>query len=101
MEPRDDRDSIASSRAPDDLRHYGSDWTRHWQPSPSAVRFPTTVEEVQELVRWAVRDRVPLVPSGGRTGLSGAAVAASGEVVVSVERLRWAAPVFRAHTPIV
>src|SRR5690606_12696236 len=32
--------------------------------------------------------RVALVPSGGRTGLSGGAVAARGELVVSLERMQ-------------
>jgi FAD/FMN-containing dehydrogenase len=36
-------------------------------------------------VLWANEHKVALVPSGGRTGLSGAAVAANGEVVVSFD----------------
>src|SRR6478672_73792 len=70
-----------------DLRFYGRDETKHWEPRPSAVVFPETVEEVQSLVRWARSTRTALVPSGGRTGLSGAAVAANGEVVVSMQRM--------------
>jgi FAD/FMN-containing dehydrogenase len=42
---------------------------------------------VQAIVRWANAERVALVPSGGRTGLSGGAVAANGELVVSLERM--------------
>ncbi|NDV12308.1 FAD-binding oxidoreductase [Crenobacter caeni] len=66
---------------------YGLDWTRYWQPDTPAVLFPTTVDEVVAIVRWARRHKVALVPSGGRTGLSGGAVAAGGEVVVSFERM--------------
>ncbi len=36
-------------------------------------------------MRWANQHQVALVPSGGRTGLSAAAVAANGEVVVSFD----------------
>ena len=68
--------------------HYGRDWTRFWQPCPRAIAFPESSEQVIELVRWARREGVALVPSGGRTGLSGGAVAAAGELVVSFERMR-------------
>lgn len=73
---------------PADLRHYGQDWTRQAVPAPRAVVFPQHTAQVSALVRWAMDRRVALVPSGGRTGLSGGAVAANGEVVVSMERMR-------------
>ena len=47
--------------------------------------FPKSVEQVQAIVRWANQHKVGLVPSGGRTGLSAAAVAANGEVVVAFD----------------
>ncbi len=72
----------------DSLAHYGRDWTRFWPAAPSAVVFPRSTEEVQALVRWARSSGTSLVPSGGRTGLSGGAVAAAGEVVVSFDRMR-------------
>ncbi|RYZ75027.1 MAG: FAD-binding oxidoreductase [Lysobacteraceae bacterium] len=72
---------------PADLEHYGRDWTRRWTPAPLAIALPATVEEVQAVVRWASRNDVALVPSGGRTGLSGGAVAANGELVLSLERM--------------
>ncbi|GAB4177205.1 MAG: FAD-binding oxidoreductase [Wenzhouxiangellaceae bacterium] len=70
------------------LTFYGRDWTRFWPPAPAGVVFPESVEQLAELVRWARDRRVALVPSGGRTGLSGGAVAAAGEVVVSLDRMR-------------
>ena len=74
--------------APAELEHYGRDWTRRWTPAPMAIAFPASVGEVQALVRWANRHAVAIVPSGGRTGLSGGAVAANGELVVSLERMK-------------
>ncbi len=68
-------------------RHYGADWTRVWQPNPAVVLLPKTIAEVQEIVALANEHRVALVPSGGRTGLSGAAVAARHEVVVAFDRM--------------
>ena len=72
---------------PADLEHYGRDWTRRWTPAPLAIALPGSVEEVQAVVRWANAAKVAVVPSGGRTGLSGGAVAANGELVVSLERM--------------
>lgn len=70
-----------------DLEHYGRDWTRRWTPAPLAIALPASVEEVQAVLRWCSAQGVAVVPSGGRTGLSGGAVAASGELVLSLERM--------------
>lgn len=71
----------------DSLEQYGLDWTRIYQPAPSAVVFPTSAEEVRVLVGLANAHGIALVPSGGRTGLSAGAVARHGEVVVSFDRM--------------
>ncbi len=70
-----------------DLEHYGRDWTRRWTPAPLAIALPASVDEVIAVVRWANVAEVAIVPSGGRTGLSGGAVAANGELVLSLERM--------------
>ncbi len=72
---------------PADLEHYGRDWTRRWTPAPLAIALPGTVDQVQAVLRWACEHGVAIVPSGGRTGLSGGAVAAKGELVLSLERM--------------
>ena len=69
----------------DSLASHGIDWTKHFAPAPLAIAFPRSIEQVQAIVRWANERKVALVPSGGRTGLSAAAVAANGEVVVSFD----------------
>src|SRR5690606_16630057 len=69
------------------LAAYGKDWTKHFAPAPSAIVFPKTVEQVQAIVRWANTHKVALVAYGGRTGLSSAADAANGEVVVSFDNM--------------
>jgi FAD/FMN-containing dehydrogenase len=71
-----------------ELEHYGRDWTRRWTPAPLAIAFPDSVGQVRAVVRWAAEAGVAIVPSGGRTGLSGGAVAAAGELVLSLERMR-------------
>ncbi len=69
----------------DSLETYGKDWTKLYQPKPLAIVFPKTIEEVQAIVKWANQYQIALVPSGGRTGLSGAAVATNSEVVVAFD----------------
>jgi len=81
------------SRDPGDLLEYGRDWTRVFDPAPSAIAFPRTAVEVARLIKICGQYAVPVVPSGGRTGLAGGAVAARGEVVVTLSRMRAIHPV--------
>ena len=53
----------------EDLKTYGKDWVFRGQAS--LVVFPKSTKEVAELVRWAAKEGQALIPSGGRTGLSG------------------------------
>ena len=55
------------------LLSHGRDWTKVHTPAPLAVVFPRTVAEVQAIVKLANTLEFAVVPSGGRTGLSGGA----------------------------
>jgi len=81
------------TRDPSDLTEYGRDWTRVHAPAPCAVALPRTTAEVSRLLALASEHGVAVVPSGGRTGLAGGAVAANGELVVSLSRMRRMDPV--------
>ena len=67
------------------LSTWGLDWTKQFEPAPLAIVFPKSIEQVQALVRFANEHKLALTPSGGRTGLSAAAVASNGEIVVSFD----------------
>lgn len=69
------------------LETYGRDWTKHYDIHPSGVVFPESTEQVAAIVKWARKNKIGLVPSGGRTGLSGGACALNGELVVSLEKM--------------
>jgi glycolate oxidase subunit GlcD len=71
----------------DSLAHYGRDWTRAHEPRPAVIALPSSIEQVQAIVQLANEHGIALVPSGGRTGLSGGAVAANGEIVVAFDRM--------------
>jgi FAD/FMN-containing dehydrogenase len=82
-----------ASRDPAELATYGKDWTKVFTPAPSLLVRPRSTDEVSRFLRLAFEHDVAVVPSGGRTGLSGGAVAAKGEVVLSLERMRKIDPV--------
>ncbi|MEU5582864.1 FAD-linked oxidase C-terminal domain-containing protein [Streptomyces huasconensis] len=55
--------------------------------APAVVVLPRTVEQVQHVMRTATALRVPVVPQGARTGLSGAANATDGCIVLSLVKM--------------
>ena len=69
------------------LQSFGLDWTGGYQADPLAIAFPQDISEVQQIVLFANQHDMALVPSGGRTGLSGGAIAAKQELVVSFDRM--------------
>jgi len=78
-----------------ELAEYGRDWTRVVPPAPSAVAFPRSTEQVSKLLAFCNTESVAVVPSGGRTGLAGGAMAANGEIVLSLSRMRRMDPIDR------
>ena len=78
---------------PGDLAEYGRDWTKVYDPHPSAIALPRSTDEVSRLMKLCTEFRIPVVPSGGRTGLAAGAVAKDGELVVSLTRMRRIDPV--------
>ena len=66
---------------------YGMDWSPFFEPDPVAIVFVRTTKQVIQLVQFARTKGIGLVPSGGRTGLSGGACAINREVVVSFEKM--------------
>jgi glycolate oxidase len=55
---------------------------------PLAVVRPLRTEHVQTVMRWASANRVPVVPRGAGSGLSGGATALDGGIVLSTEKMR-------------
>lgn len=72
---------------PESLAGYGVDRTTVWRAAPGAVVLPDSTEQVQAVVQLANREKIAIVPSGGRTGLSGGAVALNGEIVLALDRM--------------
>jgi glycolate oxidase len=55
---------------------------------PDAVVLPATSEEVAAVVRVATKHRIPVVPRGAGTGLSGGAVTIRGGIALQMTRMR-------------
>ena len=73
---------------PADLEAHRRDETPYLEPpAPLAVAFPASTAEVAGIVRLAAAHRVPLVPRGAATGLSGGSIAAAGGLTVSLLRM--------------
>src|SRR6266478_1438916 len=56
--------------------------------APDAVVLPATTAEVSSVIRIASRHRIPVVPRGAGTGLSGGAVTIHGGIALQVTRMR-------------
>jgi FAD/FMN-containing dehydrogenase len=69
-----------------DLETFGRDWTKSFPAKPAAILLPSTTAEISAILKHCNDHKIAVVPSGGRTGLAGAAVAPNGEVVVSMNR---------------
>lgn len=69
------------------LENWGKDYTKHFEPNPSVIVFPSSTEQVQQIVQFANANQIAITPSGGRTGLSAGAVASNGEIVVSLDKM--------------
>lgn len=70
------------------LGRYGTDATGTVPlGAPAAVVLPRTVEEVQHVLRAATAYRAPVVTRGAGSGLSGAALAPAGGIVLCLERM--------------
>jgi glycolate oxidase len=80
-----DRDAVLSR--PEELLAYEYDGTIE-KALPQVVVFPTSADQVSEVVRIALAAGLPVVPRGAGTGLSGGAVAALGGVVVALTRMK-------------
>jgi FAD/FMN-containing dehydrogenase len=59
---------------PADAAPFLLDWRKRYAGRAIAVVQPGSVEEVAALVRWCAAHRVPIVPQGGNTGLTGGSV---------------------------
>ena len=75
-------------RDPVDLRTYECDALTSFRAAPSVVVLPASTEEVVAVVRIAAEARMPIVPRGAGTGLSGGALPIPGCLLLGLSRMK-------------
>ncbi len=80
-----------------DRAAYAADESSAAPSLPDVVVRPADVAAVARVLAVADRHRVPVVPVGGRTGLSGGSVPLHGGIALSLERLDHIHPVDRGN----
>jgi glycolate oxidase len=71
-----------------DLVAYESDGFTLMSGIPRAVVFPNSTEEVQRVVTFLNKKKIPFIPRGAGTGLSGGAIPQGGEIIISLTRMK-------------
>lgn len=69
------------------LLTYGYDGTAALSGEATCVVFPQTTEEVAAIVRYAAREKVPIVSRGSGTGLSGGSIPVPEGIVLCLVRM--------------
>ncbi|AWI25900.1 FAD-binding oxidoreductase [Flavobacterium pallidum] len=67
-------------------KHYGHDETEDYNFPPEVVVKPATAAEISAILALANEHEIPVIPIGGRTGLSGGALSIHGGIGLSMER---------------
>lgn len=78
---------------PAELQVLGCDWTKVFHVDPMVAVMPASTADVSALMKFCHANRISVVPSGGRTGLAGGAVAGNREIVISLSRMNKIHPV--------
>jgi glycolate oxidase len=66
--------------------HYGHDETEDYVFPPHVVVKPSSAKEISAILKVANQYKIPVVPIGARTGLSGGALSVQGGIGLSMER---------------
>ncbi|MEA3459014.1 MAG: FAD-linked oxidase C-terminal domain-containing protein [Candidatus Thermoplasmatota archaeon] len=69
-----------------DLYVYSSDASVH-QAMPSVVVRPRNIEDVQKIMKYANKEKIPVVPRGAGSGTSGHSVPIDGGIVMDMKRM--------------
>jgi glycolate oxidase len=76
------KDNVSDSIA--DLYVYASDASVH-HSLPTVIVRPRSVEEVQKIVRYANKNKIPVIPRGAGSGTSGHTVPIDGGIILDMK----------------
>ena len=69
-----------------DMVSYSYDASEH-SHRPFCCLWPATAEQIAQILKLANRERIPVIPRGAGTGLTGMAVPVSGGIVLDLNRM--------------
>ncbi|MCX7966346.1 MAG: FAD-binding protein [Syntrophorhabdaceae bacterium] len=73
--------------SPEALKAYSYDGTTSWIREPDVVVFPTTAQQVSEIMKLANKEKIPVTPRGGGTNVSGGSVPWLGGIVLCTTKM--------------
>ena len=73
--------------APEALKAYSYDGTTSWIHEPDVVVFPTTTQQISEILKLANSEKIPVTPRGGGTNVSGGSVPWMGGIVLVTTKM--------------
>ncbi len=73
--------------SPEALKAYSYDGTTSWQHEPDVVLFPTTTQQVSDIMKIANAEKIPVTPRGGGTNVSGGSVPWQGGIVLCTTKM--------------
>jgi len=80
-----DKDYISNSK--EELYFYGRDPGLMPPHEPDYVVMPARVEEVQEIIKLANKEKIPIVPKGAGLSLTGLVIPQKGGIVLDMKRM--------------
>lgn len=88
---------------PDDLAPWLTDWRGRYTGQALALASPASTAEVSALVRLCAEHRVPIVPQGGNSGMSGGATPfdSGSELLLSLRRMNAVVAIDRSARTVV
>ncbi len=69
------------------LKAYSYDGTTNWIREPEVVLFPTTSQQVSDIMKIANAERIPVTPRGGGTNVSGGSVPWLGGIALVMTKM--------------
>jgi glycolate oxidase len=73
--------------APLDMQSYSFDASSKWKGVPDIVVFPTTKEQISEIMKLATAEKIPVTPRGAGSNLSGGSLPIAGGIVLCTVRM--------------
>ncbi|GAA5808739.1 hypothetical protein MFLAVUS_002134 [Mucor flavus] len=83
--------NILHDANPDDtlssLIPYNTDWFNLYRGSSSLCLFPTSTDQVSQILKYCNQNKLAVVAQGGRTGVSGGASPVFDEIIVNTSKM--------------